>query len=125
MEQFDAAALVEVRLVTGKRNQIRVQASLRQHPLVGERIYRSRTSSPESGVRSPACAPGATAGKPRPDVRTRSERGPSHSEIEFPRQALHAARLAVRHPQTGARVEFRAPLPSDLHQLMARLRRKR
>jgi 23S rRNA pseudouridine1911/1915/1917 synthase len=33
------ASLVDVRLVTGKRNQIRVQAALRGHPLVGETIY--------------------------------------------------------------------------------------
>jgi 23S rRNA pseudouridine1911/1915/1917 synthase len=40
LETFGAAAaLVEVRLVTGKRNQIRVQAARRGHPLVGERQY--------------------------------------------------------------------------------------
>ena len=33
------ASLLEIRLVTGKRNQIRVQAALRGHPLVGERQY--------------------------------------------------------------------------------------
>jgi 23S rRNA pseudouridine1911/1915/1917 synthase len=40
IEQFEAAALLEVSLVTGKRNQIRVQAGLRGHPLLGERQYR-------------------------------------------------------------------------------------
>ena len=39
LEQFRGAALIEVRLVTGKRNQIRVQAALHGHPLVGERRY--------------------------------------------------------------------------------------
>ena len=39
LEGFDAATLVEVRLETGKQNQIRVQAQLRGHPLVGERRY--------------------------------------------------------------------------------------
>jgi 23S rRNA pseudouridine1911/1915/1917 synthase len=38
------ASLVEVRLVTGKRNQIRVQAALRGHPLVGERQYTTRAA---------------------------------------------------------------------------------
>ncbi len=88
LEQFEQAALVEVRLVTGKRNQIRLQAALRRHPLVGERIYRS------------AAAP----------------------DVAFPRQALHAARLAFRHPATGARLEFSAPLPADLRQLLRTLR---
>ncbi len=40
LEQFPDAALLEVSLVTGKRNQIRVQAGLHGHPIVGERLYR-------------------------------------------------------------------------------------
>ena len=47
LEQYQEAALIEVSLVTGKRNQIRIQAALRGHPLVGERMY----------VRSPAPRP--------------------------------------------------------------------
>ena len=39
LERFDSATLIEVRLETGKQNQIRVQAQLRGHPLVGERRY--------------------------------------------------------------------------------------
>src|SRR5262249_13947666 len=39
LEKFTGAALIEVSLVTGKRNQIRVQAGLRGHPLVGEKKY--------------------------------------------------------------------------------------
>ena len=40
VERFAGATLVKVSLVTGKRNQIRVQAGLRGHPLLGERQYR-------------------------------------------------------------------------------------
>ncbi|HZS44493.1 MAG TPA: RluA family pseudouridine synthase [Blastocatellia bacterium] len=39
LEQFRDAAVLEVRLVTGKRNQIRIQAGSRGYPLVGERQY--------------------------------------------------------------------------------------
>jgi 23S rRNA pseudouridine1911/1915/1917 synthase len=39
LETFGEASLVEVRLHTGKRNQIRIQAAVRGHPLVGERQY--------------------------------------------------------------------------------------
>ena len=39
LERFSRASLVEVRLETGKRNQIRIQARLRGHTLVGERRY--------------------------------------------------------------------------------------
>ncbi len=39
LERYAAAAQIEVRLVTGKRNQIRLQAQLHGHPLIGERIF--------------------------------------------------------------------------------------
>jgi len=39
IESFKNASLVEVRLITGKRNQIRLQARLRGHTLVGEERY--------------------------------------------------------------------------------------
>ena len=39
LEKFAATSLIEVRLETGKRNQIRLQARLRGHTLVGERRY--------------------------------------------------------------------------------------
>ncbi|HSG88618.1 MAG TPA: RluA family pseudouridine synthase [Pseudomonadales bacterium] len=39
IESFGGVSLVEVRLETGKRNQIRLQARLRGHTLVGERRY--------------------------------------------------------------------------------------
>jgi 23S rRNA pseudouridine1911/1915/1917 synthase len=39
VERFDSTSLVEVQLETGKRNQIRIQARLRGHTLVGEQRY--------------------------------------------------------------------------------------
>jgi len=39
LERFAGTSLVEIRLETGKRNQIRLQARLRGHTLVGERRY--------------------------------------------------------------------------------------
>jgi len=39
VEAFTDTSLIEVRLHTGKRNQIRIQARLRGHTLVGERRY--------------------------------------------------------------------------------------
>lgn len=90
-EAFEGASLLEVRLHTGKRNQIRLQARLRGHTLIGEQRY----------VFGPDIL--------RP--------------IAFPRQALHAWRLAFRHPETGKPLRFEAPLPPDLESLLARLRR--
>jgi 23S rRNA pseudouridine1911/1915/1917 synthase len=43
VERFgDRATGLEVRLVTGRRNQIRLHAMLAGHPLVGESLYRKR-----------------------------------------------------------------------------------
>jgi len=92
LEQLKGAALIEVRLVTGRRNQIRIQARLRGHTLVGEQRY---TYGPDT-LRS----------------------------IAFPRQALHAHRLAFKHPVDGRELRFEAPLPQDLVDLLARLRRR-
>lgn len=39
IEGFESTSLIEVTLETGKRNQIRIQARLRGHTLVGERRY--------------------------------------------------------------------------------------
>ena len=45
LEAYETASLIEVRLETGKRNQIRLQARLRGHTLVGEQRY---VSGPDS-----------------------------------------------------------------------------
>jgi 23S rRNA pseudouridine1911/1915/1917 synthase len=91
IESLNGASLVEVTLVTGRRNQIRLQARLRGHTLVGEQRY---TYGPE---------------RLRP--------------IAFPRQALHASRLAFEHPVSRRHMRFEAPLADDISGLIARLRR--
>jgi 23S rRNA pseudouridine1911/1915/1917 synthase len=39
----------------------------------------------------------------------------------FGRQALHAARLGFEHPVTGDTLNFEAPLPEDMQELLAAL----
>jgi len=99
-----AASLLEVRLETGKQNQIRVQAQLHGHALVGERRYVD-TKEAEVG---------------QLDGRGRGER----DIVPFDRQALHAHRLAFRHPADGRELRFEAPVPGDLLELIAGLRTK-
>lgn len=90
---FSETSLVEVRLRTGRQGQIRVQAQLRGHALVGDRRYR-----------------------PRP--------GDAGHGVTFPRQALHAQRLAFDHPTDGRRMEFTAPMAGDFQELVDRLRKQ-
>jgi 23S rRNA pseudouridine1911/1915/1917 synthase len=44
-------------------------------------------------------------------------------DVDFPRQALHAAELQLAHPRSGKRMHWRAPMPADMKKLLARLRR--
>jgi len=92
------ATKLRLRLETGRKHQIRVQAAHAGLPLIGDRTY------------NPAC------------------RGPDHSNtiIDFPRQALHAEVLSLEHPeQPGQRMTWTAELPKDLRQLDAALRSAR
>jgi 23S rRNA pseudouridine1911/1915/1917 synthase len=91
IERFRTTSRLEVRLQTGRRNQIRIQARLRGHTLIGERRY----------IYGPD------------DLRP----------IPFPRQALHAAHLGFHHPKSGRPLTFDAPLPPDMKDLLARLRK--
>lgn len=93
LERFVGATLVEVSLVTGKRNQIRVQAALRGYPLLGERQYRF--------------------GAP-PEAETLPRIG---------RQALHAWQLSFTHPETSRPVSFTSPVPADFERALRALRR--
>jgi 23S rRNA-/tRNA-specific pseudouridylate synthase len=65
VEQFRDASLIEVRLETGKRNQIRIQARLRGHTLIGEALHlRSGTAAANSVYTSGAAR--ASPGVPPP-----------------------------------------------------------
>jgi 23S rRNA pseudouridine1911/1915/1917 synthase len=46
--------------------------------------------------------------------------GKSHLTAFFPRQALHAERLGLVHPTSGAPCEWQAPLPADMAALLER-----
>jgi 23S rRNA pseudouridine1911/1915/1917 synthase len=48
--------------------------------------------------------------------------GKRHSRIVFPRQALHAERLALVHPETRRERSWRAAPPADMQELLALLR---
>ena len=86
---------LRLRLETGRKHQIRVQAANAGLPLLGDRTY-------------------------NPGIR-RSDR--THTGIDFPRQALHAEVLALEHPeQPGTRMSWTAALPKDLRQLENLLR---
>ncbi len=94
-----AVSLLECRLDTGRTHQIRVHLATCGHPVVGDPVYLRRV---------PAAA------RALPDA-------PRRDALDFPRQALHAARLGFAHPRTGAALSFDTPLPPDMAELLDRL----
>jgi 23S rRNA pseudouridine1911/1915/1917 synthase len=51
-----------------------------------------------------------------------SRKPPSPLLAAFPRQALHARRLELPHPETGENCSWESPLPADLGELLTALR---
>ena len=84
------ATLLECRLETGRTHQVRVHCASIGHPLLGDQTY-GRTPKPLK---------------------------PLLERLGFARQALHAAELGFRHPATGQTVNFDAPLPADMAELI-------
>jgi 23S rRNA pseudouridine1911/1915/1917 synthase len=88
-------SLLRCRLVTGRTHQIRAHLAARNWPPVGDTVY---GDSRWSSIVDPTLAAALRA---------------------FPRQALHAWRLAFSHPVTRRRVVIEAPLPRDFEGLLA------
>jgi 23S rRNA pseudouridine1911/1915/1917 synthase len=93
------ASLLECRLATGRTHQIRVHLAASGHPVVGDPVYLRRVPQAARLIAEPA-------------------RG---MLLDFPRQALHAARLGFRHPRSGAELSFETPPPADFLALVAAL----
>ena len=50
--------------------------------------------------------------------------GRRRAPVEFPRQALHAVRLGLTHPSSGAAMEWEAPPPADFAGLLQMLEQR-
>ncbi len=100
LERFRAFTYIRVKLETGRTHQIRVHFAWRRHALVGDQTYGGRLALP--------------AGASEPLIE--ALRG-------FKRQALHATRLAFRHPTSGEMVELEVPPPADFETLLDVMRR--
>jgi len=94
-----AVTLLECVLATGRTHQIRVHLASAGHPVVGDPVYLRRV---------PAAAR-ALSGAVRSTM------------LDFPRQALHAARLGFMHPRTGQALLFEQPMPADMMALISKL----
>jgi len=98
LQRFNAHTYVRVQLETGRTHQIRVHLSYIGFPIVGDPVYGGRRRVPAG------CGP----------------------ELEekinaFGRQALHATRLKLEHPDTGLEVHWEVPPPADFKHLLKTL----
>lgn len=101
LEEFNGFTLLEIHPQTGRTHQIRVHLATIGHPVLGDPLY---------------------GRKNRP--------GTSHDPFlkeclkKIGRQALHSFRLKFYHPKTGKPVEFFAPIPSDMMEVIKIFRSK-
>ncbi|MCX2783881.1 23S rRNA pseudouridine(1911/1915/1917) synthase RluD [Microbulbifer thermotolerans] len=98
-ERFRTHTLLRCALATGRTHQIRVHMAYIRHPLVGDPLYGGRPRLPPEA--SPELA---------------------RALQQFPRQALHAAELCLRHPRSDEEMRWRAPIPADMLRLLELLR---
>ena len=94
IEHGDGWSRLRCRLETGRTHQIRVHLNSIGHPLIGDPVY----GISQRKAMLPAAA------------------------LDFPRQALHAARLALIHPGTEEDLSWESPLPADIAGLIELLK---
>lgn len=92
LQRVKEASLVRAHILTGRTHQIRVHFASIGHPVLGDRTYGRKTHL-KTGEKT----------------------------LHFPRQMLHASRLALHHPITGEGMTFEAPLPEDIQQAIEEL----
>jgi 23S rRNA pseudouridine1911/1915/1917 synthase len=99
VERFRAHTHIRVQLETGRTHQIRVHMAHIQYPLLGDPTYGGRLRIPKAATEELI-----------------------ESLRQFKRQALHAKKLGLQHPESGEYCEWEVPLPEDLNVMLKVLR---
>ncbi len=93
VEPLRQAALVECRLETGRTHQVRVHMNSIGHPLLGDPVY----------------------------GRGKIAHRDLLNQLDFKRQALHAALIGFVHPVSKENLSFKSAIPSDMQELFSAL----
>ncbi len=93
LQHLADSALLECRLETGRTHQVRVHCASIGHALLGDPLY-GKTPKPLKSLLL---------------------------ELNFARQALHAAELGFFHPISKENLRFEAELPDDMRELIDEL----
>ena len=105
LERFQGFALMRAVPKTGRTHQIRLHLTHLGHPVLCDKLYGSRSQI-------------STADLPRS-----VEDDSASEQVLLDRQALHARKISITHPTTGAPLSFEAPLPEDFEKTLAALRK--
>ena len=98
IKRYVAHSHIRLILETGRTHQIRVHMAHRKYPLVGDPLYGGRLKL-HKGIASQL-----------------------ESELrKFNRQALHAKKLGLNHPESDDWMEWQAPTPDDFCQMLVAL----
>ncbi len=99
VKKYRAHTLVRCQLETGRTHQIRVHMAHIRFPLLGDKLYAGRPKIPKAS-------------------------SPELIEFlqQFPRQALHAFKLGLIHPETEEYCEWEIDLPEDFENLLEMLK---
>lgn len=99
LERFKDITYVKLLPKTGRTHQLRVHMQHLGHAIVADRLYRGQSNLLLSYVIG-------------------SKEHLKEDAILIQRQALHAYRLQIEHPGTKERMEFIAPLPTDMQRTL-------
>jgi 23S rRNA pseudouridine1911/1915/1917 synthase len=103
LEAFRGFSLLKLTPKTGRTHQIRVHLTYIKHPIVADDMYGGKLIYPWQLADSE----------------------PAVQEPILNRVALHAFSIEFKHPTTEKMVEFEAPLPDDMQNLLNALREHR
>lgn len=99
-ERFDGFAALRVKPKTGRTHQIRVHLAAVGCPVLCDKQYGGRAEITQGEIRRQA----------------------ENDLVLLNRQALHARRISLAHPATGAALSFEAPLATDMQTVLEELR---
>ena len=104
INRFEKISYMKLLPKTGRTHQLRVHMRHLGHSIIADAMYDGGEVVSVEDISA-----------------TSTKADPAKSETSLPlitRQALHAHRLAFRHPHSGKPVEFHAPLPPDMQSVL-------